>query len=82
MGAYPNDTIDAFTFQLAHEIDMGTNWGDVGLYNFSYPPPNVVTLRPSVVGETRDDLLQLDKPAVCKSLEYPFNNVCSQKSVL
>ena len=37
MNAYPNNTIAAFTVQLAHEIDLGTDRWEVGLCEFVFP---------------------------------------------
>ena len=46
MKFYPDNTILAFTVQLAHEIDLaGARW-EVSLCEFSYPPPKVGTQKP------------------------------------
>jgi len=52
--AYPKNTLAEFTIQLAQRIDLGStdNW-EVGLSEFSCPPPKSGTLRPiEVVGDT------------------------------
>ena len=67
MKAYPNNGIAAITVQLVHEIDMGTDRWDVALCKFSCSAPNVNTLRPNlVVGDTRNNFMQIDNPAVCE----------------
>ena len=51
--AYPNSTIDAFTVQLAHEINLGTDRWEVATCEFSCPPPSVDNIEPHVVvGDT------------------------------
>jgi len=53
MKAYPNNTIAAFTVQLAHEIDLDIDRWTVALCEFSCPPPNVGSLKShEVVGDT------------------------------
>ena len=50
----PKNTLAEFTIQLAQRIDLGSidNW-EVGLCEFSCPPPKSGTLKPvEVVGET------------------------------
>jgi len=51
--AYPDNTIGAFTVQLAHELDLGTNRWEVAICEFSCPPPKVDTIKSHVVvGDT------------------------------
>jgi len=53
MKVYPKNKVAAFTVQLAHEIDLGTNRWEVSLWEFSRPPPEVGTFKPKVaVGDT------------------------------
>jgi len=52
--AYPKNTLAEFTIQLAQRIDLDStdNW-EVGLCEFSCPPPKSGTLKPiEVIGET------------------------------
>jgi hypothetical protein len=51
---HSSNTLADFTIQLAHRIDLGTNtdW-ELGLCEFSCPPPATGTLKPvDVVGDT------------------------------
>jgi len=51
---YPNNTIARFTTELPRPIELGTSdrW-EVGLCEFTYPPNNVGTFKPTLlVGDT------------------------------
>ena len=53
MKAYPNNTIGAFTVQLAHELDLITVKWEVAICEFSCSPPSVGTVKSHVfVGYT------------------------------
>jgi len=49
MKAYPDNTIYPFRYQLAHEIDLGTDSWEVALCEFSCLPPKVGTQNPHSV---------------------------------
>jgi hypothetical protein len=51
---YPSNTDAAFTIQLAKTIELGPSekW-EVGLYEITYPPTNVGTIKPAmIIGDT------------------------------
>ena len=58
--AYPNSTIDAFTVQLAHEINLGTDRWEVAIYEFSCPPPSFGNIKPHVVVGDTNALIYCD----------------------
>ena len=47
---YPGNTIVTFTADLTRPIELGSsdNW-EVGLCEFSYPPNNVGTFKPTII---------------------------------
>jgi len=53
-GLYPNNTIARFTTELAQPIELGSSYRwEVGVCEFTYPPNNVGTFKPTlIVGDT------------------------------
>ena len=48
MKAYPNNTIAAFTVQLAYAIDLGVDRWEVEVCEFSFPPSSAGTIKSHV----------------------------------
>jgi len=60
MKAYPDNSISAFTIQLAHQIVLGTDSWKMALCEFSCPPPKVGTQTPNAVFYDTNALIYCD----------------------
>ena len=60
MKAYPDNTISAFTVQLAHEIYLGTASWEMAHCEFSCPPPKVGTQKPHAVFYDKNAFIYCD----------------------
>ena len=58
--AYTDNMISAFTVQLAHEIDLGTDSWEMVLCDFSCLPPKVGTQKPHAVFYDTNALIYCD----------------------
>ena len=56
MKVYPDNYIGAFTVQLAHMVDLGTDKWEVGLCEFLCPPLNVGTFKSIIIVGDRNGL--------------------------
>ena len=59
MKAYPDNTISAFTVQLAHEIDLAADSWEVALCELC-PPPKAGTQKPHAIFYDTNALIYYD----------------------